>query len=212
MKQVNCYRRAVQYLTKIFKLVNEEYFEGCLEEPTITIQTTLGAYGHVSTAKVWETEQGISSYELNVSADYMKRPIENIVATLIHEACHLYAMQNGIQDTSNRGIYHNKRFKELAETRGLIIRKHEKYGWTITEPSEKTIEFCLAYDLQEILVSRNTGVFSGGLDGGKDNTGKPVIKKGNSQKWICPCCGAIIRSTCKLNVICGDCDKKFVRA
>ncbi len=212
MKQVNCYRRAVQYLTKIFKLVNEEYFEGCLEEPTITIQTTLGAYGHVSTAKVWETEQGISSYELNVSADYMKRPIENIVATLIHEACHLYAMQNGIRDTSNRGIYHNKRFKELAETRGLIIRKHEKYGWTITEPSEKTIEFCIAYDLQEILINRNTGLSSGGISGGDGNGGCQRGTKGNSQKWICPRCKTIIRSTRDIYVICGNCSEKFERA
>ncbi len=135
MKEITNYKRVVQYLSKIFNLINQEYFSDSLEVPTITVQSTVGAYGHVTTSKVWKTEQGRASYELNIGADYLDRPIENIVATLIHEGCHLYAMQNGIQDTSNRGIYHNKQFKELAEARGLIISRHEKYGWTITEPS-----------------------------------------------------------------------------
>lgn len=214
MKEITCYRRAVQYLSKIFKLVNTEYFGGSLEEPTITVQSTVGAYGHVTTSKVWKTEQGKATYELNIGADYMSRPIENIVATLIHEACHLYAMQNGIQDTSNRGVYHNRRFKELAEARGLLISKHEKYGWTITEPSEKTLEFCISYGLQEILVSRNAGISFGGISGGSGRSGgaeKPKGKKGNSQKWICPCCGTIIRSTRIVHVICGDCAETFIR-
>lgn len=96
--------------------------------PTITIQSTVGAYGHVTTSKIWKTESGKASYELNIGADYLNRPIENIVSTLIHEGCHLYAIQNSINDTSNRGIYHNKRFKALAEDRWLIIEKHSRYG------------------------------------------------------------------------------------
>lgn len=215
MKKLTNYQRSVQYLVKLFKLVNTEYFENSLEEPTITVQSTVGAYGHVTTSKVWKTEQGKASYELNIGADYMNRPIENIVATLIHEGCHLYAMQNGIQDTSNRGVYHNKRFKKLAEERGLIISRHEKYGWTVTEPSEETLNFCISYGLQEIQISRNTGISFVGVSGGTDRNGgadKPPVKKGNSRKWICPCCGTIIRSTREVNVICGDCSKTFIRA
>ena len=128
MKEITSYNRAVQYMSKVFKMVNEEYFGNELEMPTITIQSTVGAYGHVTTSKVWKTDTGNASYELNIGADYLNRPIENIVATLIHEGCHLYAMQNGIKDTSNRGCYHNRRFKALAESRGLIISQHPVYG------------------------------------------------------------------------------------
>ncbi len=137
MKKLTNYQRATQYLNKIFKLINAEYFSNELEMPTITIQSTTGAYGHVSVNKVWHAEE--ATHELNLSADYMNRPIENVVATLIHEGCHLYAMQQGIKDTSNRGVYHNSRFKTLAEARGLSISKHEKYGWTITEPTEESL-------------------------------------------------------------------------
>ena len=216
MKELTSYNRVTQYLNKVFKLINSEYFDNELEMPTITIQSTVGAYGHVTTSKVWKTESGKASYELNIGADQLDRPIENIVATLIHEGCHLYAMQNGIKDTSNRGVYHNKRFKALAEDRGLIIEKHSRYGWTITTPSEATINFCIANDLQEVLITRHTGITFTGVGTGKNGNGTPVKptapKKGNSIKWICPCCGAIVRSTKILNIVCGDCNEKFIQA
>lgn len=216
MKELTSYNRVTQYLNKVFKLINSEYFDNELEMPTITIQSTVGAYGHVTTSKVWKTESGKASYELNIGADYLDRPIENIVATLIHEGCHLYAMQNGIKDTFNRGVYHNKRFKALAEDRGLIIEKHSRYGWTITTPSEATINFCIDNDLQEVLITRHTGITFTGVGTGKNGNGTPVKptapKKGNSIKWICPCCGAIVRSTKILNIVCGDCNEKFIQA
>lgn len=216
MKELTSYNRVTQYLNKVFKLINSEYFDNELEMPTITIQSTVGAYGHVTTSKVWKTESGKASYELNIGADYLDRPIENIVATLIHEGCHLYATQNGIKDTSNRGVYHNKRFKALAEDRGLIIEKHSRYGWTITTPSEATINFCIDNDLQEVLITRHTGITFTGVGTGKNGNGTPVKptapKKGNSIKWICPCCGAIVRSTKILNIVCGDCNEKFIQA
>ena len=216
MKELTSYNRVTQYLNKVFKLINTEYFDNELEMPTITIQSTVGAYGHVTTSKVWKTESGKASYELNIGADYLNRPIENIVATLIHEGCHLYAMQNGIKDTSNKGVYHNKRFKALAEERGLIIERHDKYGWTITTPSEATINFCIDNDLQEVLITRHTGITFTGVGTGKNGNGTPVKptapKKGNSIKWICPCCGAIVRRTKILNIVCGECNEQFIQA
>ena len=103
MKKLTNYQRTAQYLNKVFKLINEEYFNNELEVPTITIQSTVGAYGHVSVNKVWHNDT-VATHELILSADYLNRPIENIVATLIHEGCHLYALQNNIKDTSNRGM------------------------------------------------------------------------------------------------------------
>ena len=104
MKQLTNYQRVSQYLVKVFKAINESYFRSELEIPTITIQSSTGNYGHVSVQKVWHNRER-QTRELNISADYLDRPIENVVATLIHEASHLWALQNHIQDTSNRGVY-----------------------------------------------------------------------------------------------------------
>ena len=36
--------------------------------------------------------------------------------------------------------------------------------------------------------------------------------KNRSIKYVCPKCGAIIRATKQVNVVCGDCDVPFERA
>ncbi len=216
MKAMTNYQRVANYLVKIFKAVNEDYFSGELDTPTITIQSTVGAYGHVTTSKVWSNEDH-ESYELNIGADYLTRPIENVVATMIHEAVHLYCMQKGIKDTSNRGIYHNKRFKEVAEQKGhLIIDRHEIYGWTITSPSEDTIDFCIANGFEDIQIGRNTGYSLIGVSGGKSGNGgtvRPRIKKPSStRKYICPCCGNSFLATKSIDVLCMNCNEQFVLA
>lgn len=215
MKQLTNYQRATQYLVKVFKLINEEYFDNTVEVPTITIQSKSGTYGHVTVNKVWSNNE-VATHELNICADYLNRPIENVVATLIHEACHLYALQNGIQDTSNRGIYHNRRFKELAEQRGLYIEKHQTYGWTITSPTDETLEFCINNCLEDIQLCRQTdfsfGVMGGGAKAGNGTMLPPAPKKSSTRKYICPCCGNSFRATKEINVMCMDCNEQFVLA
>ena len=215
MKQLTNYQRTVNYLVKVFKAVNEYYFNGELETPTITIQSSVGAYGYITTSHVWRNERGESSYELNIGADYLNRPIENVVATMIHEASHLYALMHGIKDTSSRGMYHNTRFKAIAEGIGkLIIEKHDLYGWTITSPSEDTINFCIMYDFEDIQINRETAVTYTGIGtpkaGNGGNLPKGIRKPSSTRKYICPCCGNSFRATKSINVICGDCNIRFV--
>lgn len=215
MKELTTYNRVAGYLNKIFDLLNAEYFDGQLTRPTITIQSTPKAYGHFTLRDdTWVSKNGCS-HEINIGAGTLSRDISEVCATLLHEMVHYYCYVNGTQDTSNRGVYHNKRFKQAAESRGLIVEHHPTYGWTITSPSDDLLQFCLDNDLTEILMNRNegygirptgTGTHSGGA------TITPPVLKGHSRKWVCPCCGTIIRSNKTVNVICGDCMVRFVEA
>lgn len=217
MKQLTNYQRVSNYLVKVFKGINEEYFNNELEVPTITIQSTVCAYGHVSVQKVWHNDT-TATHELNLSADYLNRPIEDTVATLVHEACHLYALQNDIKDTSNRGVYHNKRFKQVAEEIGhLHIEKHDKYGWTLTYPTEDTIDFIIKYGFEDIQLVRGSQISFTGIGGAKAGNGGATIppktrKPSSTRKYICPCCGNSFRATKELRVKCMDCDIQFVLA
>lgn len=217
MKKLNNYRRAVQYLQKIYNLINEEYFEGQLEEITLTIQESTRSYGHVSISNVWLTSDDKAMKELNVSANYLTRDITEVVTTLIHECSHIYNMENGIKDTSNGYVYHNKRFKKTAEELGKIkIDRHEKYGWTISSPTEETIDFCIRNGLENIMIGRQSEFSFGGFTGGTSgNTTPPrptTTKPSSTRKYICPCCGNSFRATKDINVICGDCNVKFIKA
>ena len=121
MKQLTSYNRVAGYLNKIFDLLNAEYFENELSRPTITIQSTPKAYGHFSLKDdTWVSTIG-NSHEINIGAGTLARPIEEVIATLLHEMVHYFNYQNGIQDCSRGNTYHNKRFKAAAESRNESI-------------------------------------------------------------------------------------------
>ena len=215
MKKLTNYQRVSNYLVKLFRAINAEYFNNELEEPTITIQSAAASYGHISVNRIWHNND-VSTYELNISADYMNRPIENVVATLIHESCHLYALMHNIRDCSNRNIYHNSRFKKIAEEMGhLEVHRHEKYGWTITEPTEDTLNFIISYGFEDIELNRGSQFSFTGIGGDKSGNGsqvKPPRKPTSTRKYICPCCGNSFRATKNLNVLCMDCNEQFILA
>lgn len=212
MKKLTNIQRTTQYLNRIFKEVNQEYFNNELETPVITIQSSVGAYGHITVNRIWNTD-GVERFELNIGAETLNRPIENVVATMIHEATHLYCLMNNVKDTSNRGIYHNRRFKAIAEGMGHIqIDRHDKYGWTITSPTEDTINFCIACGFEDIRINRNSPYYITGI-GTTTGTGLPKVKKPSStRKYICPCCGNSFRATKSINVLCMDCNEQYILA
>lgn len=220
MKEIIKTSRLAGQLEKLFNKLNADFFSGELETPVITIQSTPRAYGHYSTYDAWNVK-GEGRREINIGAGTLDRPIEYTAATMLHEMCHMYNdTVLHVQDCSRGGTYHNKQFKLTAEAHGLICSKSDRYGWSNTsaEISDTLIEWILNNNIQEIQLNRNesSGIrISGGSKtaNGTDGMGdseKPKAK--GSRKYICPCCGTIIRATREVNVICGDCNVKFEQA
>ena len=181
MKQLTEYNRVSGYLNKILALLNETYFENALSKPVITIQSTPRAYGHVTVGKVWDSD-GERRHELNIGAGTLTRPIENIVATMLHEMVHLYNLQRGVQDCSRGGTYHNTKFRDEATKRDLLIEHHKTYGWTLTTPTDNLIMWCLDRDLIEIQVNRNEGYNLPPSTGGKNGTPTITPTTGKAKK------------------------------
>ena len=76
-------------------------------------------------------------------------------------------------------------------------------------------QFCIDYGFDDILTSRDTGLpiaTGGGAPKTGNGGGTPTIKPkkpSNSRRYVCPCCGAIVRSTRPVNIVCGDCNVPF---
>lgn len=217
MKQITDVARSSVALKKIYNAINNHYFAGTLPQVQITIQKDNRAYGYITCGSTWTNkETGELFQEINISASYLYRPIENTVATLIHECCHLYAMQNGIKDTSNNGVYHNKKFKEIAENIGhLEIKQAKTIGWSVTYPTMDTIQFCIDNSFPEFFVFRRD-CFSlstppSGNDDNDNSTSSDNCKKSSTRKYQCPKCGNSFRATKDINVICGDCSTPFIK-
>ena len=214
MKNIDKMSRTVGYLEKLYRKLNERFFENTLSMPIITVQSTPRAYGHLSINHIWEQGEE-ANFELNIGAETLKRPIDEICATLIHEMTHQYNITHGVQDTSRNYTYHNEKFKTEAEKHGIIIEKIPVYGWTKTIPSDELIQFCIDEQLDEILIQRKETYSLIKPKGGakdKDNGEKTKGKaKTSTRKYQCPSCGNSFRATKDINVLCMDCMTPFIK-
>ncbi len=204
MRKRNIYTMAEAQLALMnaFNNINEHYFNNELEKVVITLKegAKKNAYGWIECNKNWKQGEN-ERHEINISSDYLNRDINAIIATLMHEMCHLYALQNGIKDTSRANIYHNKKFKEIAEAHGLHIEYSEHIGYSLTTLTEDTAEW----------VSKNIPVTSFRVYKMKaaEKIGKTKPKQ-SSRKYICPCCGLIVRATKDCNIKCIDCNETMI--
>lgn len=144
MRKRNIYTMAEAQLTLMnaFNSINIKYFNNELEKVIITLKegAKKNAYGWIEIHKNWR--QGKEErHEINISADFLDRPANCIIATLMHEMCHLYAIQNNIKDTSRANIYHNKKFKEIAESHGLMVEFSEHIGYSRTSLAPDTAKW-----------------------------------------------------------------------
>jgi len=127
-------------------------------------------------------------------------------------------MVSGIQDTSNGGRYHNKRFKAEAGKRDLKIEYAKYIGFSATSPTQRFIEVIREHDLysqighcrttfsSELPPPYPTGVDGTGVSGAV--AGK---KKTSTRKYICNSCGISVRATKEVNLICEDCMDTLVK-
>lgn len=193
---------AVKLLEKYFSKFNERYFDNQLSKPVITISpdTTKKSLGWCTTWKAWKdstnTDKESGYYEINICAEYLTRPIDEVCGTLLHEMVHLHNIQNGVQDCSRSGTYHNVKFRDAAKTHGLIVKKDTKYGWTITSLTNEAKAFVQSFADTPIPLYRTERV-------------KSQEQKSSTRKYVCPMCGCIIRATREVHIICGECEEPF---
>lgn len=193
--------KVVSKAEALFAAFNDHFYNGELATPAITVHPDggRGAFGWASVQEIWSAEDG-QHRELNICAEYLDRPLVEVACTVLHEMVHLHNIQNGIVDTSNNGYYHNKRFKTTAEEHGLIIEKHNRYGWTITTLTPETEAWITAtFGEKGLNISRMAEI--AGVKTGRSKS------KNRSIKYVCPCCGTSVRATREVNIKCGDCDE-----
>lgn len=189
----------VTKLENLFDLLNAAYFEDKLPKPVITVQSTPKFYGHCSTKKIWKSEND-ARYEINIGAEYLNRPSADTAATMCHEMVHLYCLENGINDTCQKGRYHNKTFKTECELRDLEVGYDRANGYTHTTPTEafkKTLEdagFVLEVPFARV-----------------PPKAKAKAAREKAHKYVCPVCGQEVKTTAELSLICGVCEVPMTR-
>lgn len=206
MAKNNSLQTTIQELEDMFEIFNSVYFESKLSKPIITVSpdVTKGSYGWCTSWKAWKKASGAEGYyEINICAEHLARPFKEVAGTMLHEMIHLYNLERGVKDCSRGGTYHNAKFKAAAEAHGLTVEADSKYGWCVTKLNAQSEE--IVEDFMDDLGKTTFDLFREAI--------KKEPKKGgksSSRKYVCPCCGLIIRATKEVKVKCYECDELLI--
>ena len=221
--------KATEATEQAFHFLNDTLFGGKIEPVVITLQSSKGSYGHCTINKIWDDgTENHSKREINLSVDYLSIDPFHFIGTLIHEMVHSRNLDMGILDCDPSNQYHNKKFKTLAESVGLIVTKMGHYGFAHTqvamnnlngiEPvAEQAISELILkpfwnradFDFQrggKIAFKPVDGSGPIGPRGGKGSaTGKGSGSK--LKKWSCGCTN--VRVATDFNATCNGCGNDF---
>ena len=184
-------------IEKALEQFNTILFDGKLENILITLQTKgrKNAAGWHWAGK-WAGSEN-SHTEINISAEYLTAGYESIMEVLIHEMVHAKNKQDEKPDCS-KNQYHNKVFKNTAESVGLHVEKYKNRGWARTSIEKGGIA---EKALNEIDINRDVFIYQRKEQGSKAKA--PTKMK----KWSCGCTN--VRCAVELYAYCQDCGNGF---
>lgn len=196
---------ALEELYRIFNVLNRDKFDGKLPEPVVTIQKTKGqTLGHFTVSKVWKDKNDAESednayYEINVDPRWFNnRSSAEVAETLLHEMCHYCNKMNDIKDCN--GNVHNKKFKSLAESVGLVVEKDKSVGYGCTSMSNTLKTY------MDEVVRPNDKAFEYFRSVPVKASGTGNGRKKNVFKYTCPTCGQEVKGKRDVIIRCGRCD------
>jgi hypothetical protein len=185
---------AIRELERAFWALSPLFVGVAFPQPVIAIQTRgrRAASGWFCRDRWGNNEDGKVS-EITVTAEGLRRPTEDIASTLVHEMAHYANALAGINDCSVNQ-YHNKRFKERAESVGLVVTKGS-HGWAQTTPGPALLGHIqdLAIDPDAFTLFRHD----------RAQAKAPTRMK----KWSCDC--TTIRAAVTVKVTCRQCGLDF---
>lgn len=207
---MNVIGTALEELYRIFHILNEDKFDNVLPEPVITIQKTRGrALGHFTLDRVWVDKNNVedeetSYYEINIDPRWFNsRTSSEVVETLLHEMCHYRNKMADIKDCS--GQNHNKKFKSLAESVGLIVEKGNGVGWGYTSLSDELKD----YIEEEVNPDDKAFEYFRSVKTNDDDSGTKTKKK-TIFTYTCPDCGQTAKAKKDVSIRCGVCDVDMI--
>ena len=196
---------ALDELYRIYTIINHDKFNDELPEPVITIQKTKGnVLGHFTPSKTWKNKNDIESedvsyHEINIDPRWFcNRSAVEVVETLLHEMCHYCNEMAEIKDCN--GNNHNKKFKAMAESVGLIVEKGKGVGYGYTYLSDELEKY-----IKE-MIKPNEKAFEYFRDCNSVNDGGKKPKAKTTFKYTCPDCGQVAKGKKDIVLKCGLCD------
>jgi hypothetical protein len=165
-------------------------------DPVIVIQgARSSSLLSMLTPHAWENRDGQEVNEISIAAEHLARPIEDIIAALLHEMVHHYNALRGIADGGGPRGYHNQAFRDLAQAVGLIAERDGHDGWAATRlgPKAQAAVRRLNAEEQAFEIFRKNP--------------RPSRQPTRMLKWSCGC--TTVRCATDLRAVCQECGQQF---
>ena len=136
--------QVTEKLVEAFEFFNKE-LDTNLDVPVFTLIPNRGRQSYYGWFWQGRWKDGKKTLpEINITADTLKRSVEEICETLIHEMVHY---KNNVEDIvdCNANQYHNKAFKKRAEAFGLKVERVKNRGYARTALDEKAANLVKKY-------------------------------------------------------------------
>lgn len=162
-------------------------------------------------------------HEVIVVAEHLNRSVDDVAATLLHEAAHAMNFARGKRDCS-KSQYHNRLFEAAAKELGITVEQVPHYGYAYTKmPPETAAKYADEIaGLASVLIHRRGFAVSpvppgkpgkgDDREGGEEEEENPENNKFRLRKATCKC-PFIIRASRKVlaatTISCGRCGGSF---
>ena len=144
MSNTNITGAVTDKLVEAFEFFNAE-LDTQLDNPVFTLIPNRGRQSYYGWYWQGRWKDGRKTLpEINITADTLKRSVEEICETIIHEMVH-YANNVANVVDCNGNQYHNKHFKSKAESFGLKVDKVKNKGYARTALDEKAANMVKKY-------------------------------------------------------------------
>ena len=141
-------------LVEAFEFFNAE-LDTQLDNPVFTLIPNRGRQSYYGWYWQGRWKDGKKTLpEINITADTLKRSVEDICETIIHEMVH-YANNVAEVVDCNNNQYHNKAFKTKAESFGLTVERVKNKGYARTALGDKAAMMVKKYKMKHCKDDKN---------------------------------------------------------
>lgn len=190
--------KVVGELERCFTHFNKVLYKNTLPKVVITVQSARKqkAWGWFS-KNAWTDKSERTIPEINIGAESLTRPLDELLGTLIHEMVHLCNWFNDVEDCGETG-YHNKHFKAGAEAVGFEVEK-TNHGYNTTKLTPMVTKIIKGAKADSKLFAMCRGAY------GKGKEKKPGSKL---KKWFCGCTNVRV-AVADFDATCNLCGNNF---
>lgn len=202
-------KREYAMLQAAYDFFNAKFFDSRLPKVFFTIDWhNKKSNGYFCPHKLVNKEDAEAKAKASVIAlnpDYLARDVYEVLATLVHEMCHVWEFEEFIKDPYKLTSYHSKRFeKRLSECNLKAVINNKSRSSCSTVIPEDGIFKGIADEYlktKEFLSIASTNAIK--------TEGDKKAKAKNKTKYVCTGCETNVWGKAGLNLHCNECDMDF---